>query len=123
MTAIPVAAQETISAVVIDGYPDPALWAKEFTNFFIPRVPLPPSHCDRNDVMKLEIKLLLLNPEAEKRQPRKVSNWVSETSVSSQRFSILQKSPSQGIAGSTPFVASDARAVAKSVDEIAVVIS
>lgn len=38
MTAIPVAAQETISAVVIDGYPDRALWVKEFTNFFIPEV-------------------------------------------------------------------------------------
>ncbi|MFT5064579.1 MAG: C4-dicarboxylate-binding protein DctP, partial [Reinekea sp.] len=38
MTALPVVAQETVSAVVIDGYPDRALWVKEFTNFFIPEV-------------------------------------------------------------------------------------
>ena len=38
MVAMPVAAQETINAVVIDGYPDRALWVKEFTNFFIPEV-------------------------------------------------------------------------------------
>ena len=36
--ALPVAAEETISAVVIDGYPDRALWVKEFSNFFIPEV-------------------------------------------------------------------------------------
>ena len=38
MAAMPVAAQQKISAVVIDGYPDRALWVKEFTNFFIPEV-------------------------------------------------------------------------------------
>ena len=36
--ALPAAAQETLSAVVIDGYPDRALWVKEFTDFFIPEV-------------------------------------------------------------------------------------
>ena len=38
MTALPAVAQETVSAVVIDGYPDRSLWVREFTNFFIPEV-------------------------------------------------------------------------------------
>ena len=38
MTAVPATAQETIKAVVIDGYPDRAMWVQEFTNFFIPEV-------------------------------------------------------------------------------------
>ena len=38
MTAMPAVAQETISAVVIDGYPDRSMWVKEFTDFFIPEV-------------------------------------------------------------------------------------
>ena len=38
MTALPVVAQQTVSAIVIDGYPDRSLWVKEFTNFFIPEV-------------------------------------------------------------------------------------
>ena len=38
MTAMPAIAQETISAVVIDGYPDRALWVQQFSNFFIPEV-------------------------------------------------------------------------------------
>lgn len=38
MAAAPAFAQETIKAVVIDGYPARALWVKEFTNFFIPEV-------------------------------------------------------------------------------------
>jgi C4-dicarboxylate-binding protein DctP len=36
--ALPAAAQKSVSAVVIDGYPARALWVKEFTNFFIPEV-------------------------------------------------------------------------------------
>lgn len=38
LMAFPAAAQENISAIVIDGYPDRALWVKEFSNFFIPEV-------------------------------------------------------------------------------------
>ncbi len=38
MTAVPAVAQEAVSAVVIDGYPDRSLWVREFTNFFIPEV-------------------------------------------------------------------------------------
>ncbi|MDE2790854.1 MAG: hypothetical protein OXI81_10580 [Paracoccaceae bacterium] len=34
----PAMAAETIKAVVIDGYPERALWVKEFSNFFIPEV-------------------------------------------------------------------------------------
>ena len=30
MTAVPAVAQETVSAVVIDGYPDRSLWVREF---------------------------------------------------------------------------------------------
>ena len=36
LMALPAIAQESVSAVVIDGYPARALWVKEFSNFFIP---------------------------------------------------------------------------------------
>ena len=38
LMALPAIAQESVSAVVIDGYPARALWVKEFSNFFIPEV-------------------------------------------------------------------------------------
>ena len=36
--AAPVHAAETINMIAIDGYPARAMWVKEFSGFFIPRV-------------------------------------------------------------------------------------
>ncbi len=115
-TAVPVAAQETINAVVIDGYPDRALWVKEFTNFFIPEV-------DKRLVEAGNYKMSWQeNYGGSIVKPKGVLEGIQlglgDIGIVTTIFH-SSKLPSQGISGSTPFVASDARAVAKAVDEIA----
>lgn len=114
--ALPVAAQETISAVVIDGYPDRALWVKEFTNFFIPEV-------DKRLAESGSYKMNWQeNYGGSIVKPKGVLEGVQlglgDIGIVTTIFH-SSKLPSQGISGSTPFVASDSRAVAKAVDEIA----
>ncbi len=116
MTAVPVMAQETVSAVVIDGYPDRALWVKEFTNYFIPEV-------DKRLAEAGEYKMSWQeNYGGSIVKPKGVLEGVQlglgDIGIVTTIFH-SSKLPSQGISGSTPFVASDARAVAKAVDEIA----
>ena len=116
LTAIPAAAQESLSAVVIDGYPDRALWVKEFTNFFIPEV-------DKRLATAGNFKMNWQeNYGGSIVKPRGVLEGVQlglgDIGIVTTIFH-SSKLPSQGISGSTPFVASDARAVAKAVDEIA----
>ncbi|WP_299625139.1 C4-dicarboxylate TRAP transporter substrate-binding protein [uncultured Tateyamaria sp.] len=114
--ALPAAAQQTVSAVVIDGYPDRALWVKEFTNFFIPEV-------DKRLAEAGEYKMSWQeNYGGSIVKPKGVLEGVQlglgDIGIVTTIFH-SSKLPSQGISGSTPFVASDARAVAKAVDEIA----
>ncbi|WP_299351553.1 C4-dicarboxylate TRAP transporter substrate-binding protein [uncultured Shimia sp.] len=116
MMALPAAAQETVSAVVIDGYPDRALWVKEFSNFFIPEV-------DRRLAESGAYKMNWQeNYGGSIVKPKGVLEGVQlglgDIGIVTTIFH-SSKLPSQGISGSTPFVASDARAVAKAVDEIA----
>jgi TRAP-type C4-dicarboxylate transport system substrate-binding protein len=116
MAALPASAQESISAVVIDGYPDRALWVKEFTNFFIPEV----------DKRLAEAGAYKMNWQENYGgsivKPKGVLEGVQlglgDIGIVTTIFH-SSKLPSQGISGSTPFVATDARAVAKAVDEIA----
>ena len=116
MTALPVAAQETVSAVVIDGYPDRALWVKEFSNFFIPQVDATLAEAGNYQMSWQE------NYGGSIVKPKGVLEGVQlglgDIGIVTTIFH-SSKLPSQGISGSTPFVASDARAVAKAVDEIA----
>lgn len=114
--AMPLAAEETISAVVIDGYPDRALWVKEFTNFFIPEV-------DKRLAEAGDYKMNWQeNYGGSIVKPKGVLEGIQlglgDIGIVTTIFH-SSKLPSQGISGSTPFVASDARAVAKAVDEIA----
>lgn len=114
--ALPAVAQESISAVVIDGYPDRALWVKEFSNFFIPEV-------DRRLAEAGAYKMNWQeNYGGSIVKPKGVLEGVQlglgDIGIVTTIFH-SSKLPSQGISGSTPFVASDARAVAKAVDEIA----
>ena len=114
--ALPVAAETTIYAVVIDGYPDRALWVKEFTNFFIPEV-------DKRLAAAGEYKMSWQeNYGGSIVKPKGVLEGVQlglgDIGIVTTIFH-SSKLPSQGISGSTPFVASDARAVAHAVDEIA----
>ena len=114
--AVPVMAQETINAVVIDGYPARALWVQEFTNFFIPEV-------DRRLAEAGNYKMNWQeNYGGSIVKPKGVLEGVQlglgDIGIVTTIFH-SSKLPSQGISGSTPFIASDARAVAKAVDEIA----
>jgi TRAP-type C4-dicarboxylate transport system substrate-binding protein len=114
--ALPAAAQQTVSAVVIDGYPDRALWVKEFTNFFIPAV-------DKRLAEAGEYKMSWQeNYGGSIVKPKGVLEGVQlglgDIGIVTTIFH-SSKLPSQGISGSTPFVATDARAVAQAVDEIA----
>lgn len=114
--AAPVAAEETVSAVVIDGYPDRALWVKEFTNFFIPEVDKRLAESGNYKMNWQE------NYGGSIVKPKGVLEGVQlglgDIGIVTTIFH-SSKLPSQGISGSTPFVTSDARAVAKAVDEIA----
>jgi len=114
--AMPLAAEETISAVVIDGYPDRALWVKEFTNFFIPEVDKRLAEAGNYKMSWQE------NYGGSIVKPKGVLEGIQlglgDIGIVTTIFH-SSKLPSQGISGSTPFVASDARAVAKAVDEIA----
>ncbi len=116
MTALPVAAQERISAVVIDGYPDRALWVKEFSNFFIPEVDKRLAETG-NYVMDWQE-----NYGGSIVKPRGVLEGIQlglgDIGIVTTIFH-SSKLPSQAISAVTPFVSSDARVIAQAVDEIA----
>lgn len=114
--ALPAIAQESIKAVVIDGYPARALWVKEFTEFFIPEV-------DRRLAESGKYKIdWQENYGGSIVKPKGVLEGIQlglgDIGIVTTIFH-SSKLPSQGLAGSTPFIASDARAVAKAIDEIA----
>lgn len=114
--AIPAFAQERISAVVIDGYPARALWVQEFTNFFIPEVDRRLAESGNYAMDWQE------NYGGSIVKPKGVLEGVQlglgDIGIVTTIFH-SSKLPSQAISAVTPFVASDARAVAKAVDEIA----
>lgn len=116
MTAVPVAAQETVSAVVIDGYPDRSMWIQEFTNFYIPEVDRRLAETGNYVMVWQE------NYGGSIVKPRGVLEGIQlglgDIGIVTTIFH-SSKLPSQGISAATPFVASDARAVAQAVDEIA----
>ncbi|WP_420862504.1 C4-dicarboxylate TRAP transporter substrate-binding protein [Algirhabdus cladophorae] len=115
-TALPAMAQERISAVVIDGYPARALWVKEFTNFFIPEVDKRLA-ANGNYVMDWQENYggSIVKPKG---VLEGVQLGLGDIGIVTTIFH-SSKLPSQGLASVTPFVATDARAVAKAVDEIA----
>lgn len=114
--AIPATAAETIKAVVIDGYPARALWVKEFTNFFIPEVDKRLAETG-NYAMDWQESYggTIVKPKG---VLEGVKLGLGDIGIVTTIFH-NSKLPSQAIAAVTPFVASDARAVAKAVDEIA----
>lgn len=116
MTAMPVVAQEKISAVVIDGYPDRSLWVREFSGFFIPEVDRRLAETG-NYVMDWQQNYggSIVKPGG---VLEGVQLGLGDIGIVTTIFH-SSKLPSQGLAAVTPFVASDARAVAKAIDEIA----
>ncbi|MEO1705811.1 MAG: C4-dicarboxylate TRAP transporter substrate-binding protein [Pseudomonadota bacterium] len=114
--AVPAAATETIKAVVIDGYPARALWVKEFTEFFIPEV-------DKRLAMSGNYEMdwqesyggSIVKPKG---VLEGVQLGLGDIGIVTTIFH-NSKLPSQALSAVTPFVAADARAVAKAIDEIA----
>jgi len=115
-TSAPVNAAETINMIAIDGYPDRSMWVKEFSAFFIPRV---------NEELEKSGNYSINWQESYGGaivKPRGVLEGIKlglgDIGIVTTIFhnSAL---PSQGISAVTPFIAADARAVAKAVDEIA----
>ena len=109
-------AAETIKAVVIDGYPARALWVKEFTNFFIPEVDKRLAE-NGNYVMEWQEAYggTIVKPKG---VLEGVQLGLGDIGIVTTIFH-SSKLPTQAISAVTPFVAPDARAVAKAVDEIA----
>lgn len=112
----PIHAQETINMIAIDGYPDRSMWVKEFSGMFIPRV---------NELLAVKGNYQINWQESYGGaivKPRGVLEGIKlglgDIGIVTTIFhnSAL---PSQGISAVTPFISSDARAVAKAVDEIA----
>ena len=116
LAAAPAFATETIKAVVIDGYPARALWVKEFTNFFIPEVD---KRLAETGNYKIEWQEsyggTIVKPKG---VLEGVKLGLGDIGIVTTIFH-NSKLPSQAISAATPFVAADARAVAKAVDEIA----
>ncbi len=114
--AAPAMSAETIKAVVIDGYPARALWVKEFTDFFIPEVD---KRLAETGNYKMEWQEsyggAIVKPKG---VLEGVSLGLGDIGIVTTIFH-SSKLPSQAISAVTPFVAPDARAVAKAVDEIA----
>ncbi len=116
VSATTATAADTIRMVAIDGYPARSMWVREFSDFFIPRV---------NEELAAAGNYEIQWQEAYGGQivkPRGVLEGVKlglgDIGIVTTIFhnSVL---PSQGISAVTPFISSDARVVAKAVDEIA----
>ncbi len=116
VAAAPAMAAETIKAVVIDGYPARALWVKEFTEFFIPEVD---KRLAESGNYKMEWQESyggsIVKPKG---VLEGVQLGLGDIGIVTTIFH-SSKLPTQAISAVTPFIAPDARAVAKAVDEIA----
>ena len=114
--SLPAMAAETIKAVVIDGYPARALWVKEFTNFFIPEVD---KRLAEGGNYRMEWQESyggsIVKPKG---VLEGIKLGLGDIGIVTTIFH-SSKLPSQAISAVTPFVAPDARAVARAVDEIA----
>lgn len=116
LTALPTMAAESIKAVVIDGYPARALWVKEFTEFFIPEVDKRLAATGNYEMDWQEsYGGSIVKPKG---VLEGIQLGLGDIGIVTTIFH-SSKLPSQAISAVTPFVASDARAVAKAVDEIA----
>ncbi|MFK7994514.1 MAG: C4-dicarboxylate TRAP transporter substrate-binding protein [Granulosicoccus sp.] len=109
-------ATESINMIAIDGYPERSMWVREFSGFFIPRV---------NEELEKTGNFEINWQEAYGGQIVKPRGVLEGIKLGLGDIGIVttifhnSKLPSQGISAVTPFIASDARVVAKAVDEIA----
>jgi len=113
---VSVFAAETIKAVVIDGYPAKAMWVKEFTGFFIPEVNKRLAEAG-NYKMDWQESYggSIVKPKG---VLEGIKLGLGDIGIVTTIFH-SSKLPSQALSAVTPFIAPDARVVAKAVDEIA----
>lgn len=116
ITANTAFATEVIKANVIDGYPARALWVKEFTGFFIPEVD---KRLAETGNFKMQWQESYGGSVV---KPKGVLEGIKlglgDIGIVTTVFH-SSKLPSQGLAAVTPFIAPDARIIAKAIDEIA----
>lgn len=113
---VPAKAAETIDMIAIDGYPDRSMWVKEFSGFFIPQVNEELAKTGNYEIRWQEgYGGTIVKPRG---VLEGIKLGLGDIGIVTTIFhnSAL---PSQGISAVTPFVAPDARVVAKAVDEIA----
>lgn len=116
VAALPAHSAETIKAVVIDGYPAKAMWVREFTNFFIPEVDKRLAESGNYEMDWQEsYGGTIVKPKG---VLEGIQLGLGDIGIVTTIFH-SSKLPSQALSAVTPFVAADARAVAKAVDEIA----
>lgn len=112
----PAYSAEKIKAVVIDGYPAKAMWVKEFSEFFIPEVDRRLAESGNYEMDWQEsYGGSIVKPKG---VLEGVKLGLGDIGIVTTIFH-NSKLPSQALSAVTPFVAADARAVAKAVDEIA----
>jgi len=112
----PASAAETIKATVIDGYPAKAMWVQEFSDFFIPEVDKRLAESGNFEMDWQEsYGGAIVKPKG---VLEGVELGLGDIGIVTTIFH-SSKLPSQALAAVTPFVAPDARAVARAVDEIA----
>ena len=116
LAAFSASAAEKIKAVAIDGYPAKAMWVKEFSGFFIPEVNKRLAETGNYEIEWQEsYGGSIVKPKG---VLEGIQLGLGDIGIVTTIFH-SSKLPSQAIAAVTPFIAPDARAVAKAVDEIA----
>ncbi len=112
----PALATETIRMVAIDGYPDRAMWVREFSGFFIPEVD---RRLAENGNYEIEWQEAyggsIVKPRGVLEGIRLGLGDIGIVTTIFHNSSL----PSQAISAVTPFISTDARVVARAVDEIA----
>jgi len=107
---------ETIKMIAIDGYPARAMWVKEFSEFFIPEVNKRLAETGNHEIEWQEAYGgTIVKPKG---VLEGIKLGLGDIGIVTTVFH-NSKLPSQAIAFVTPFISTDARIVAKAVDEIA----
>ncbi|MGI9420431.1 MAG: C4-dicarboxylate TRAP transporter substrate-binding protein [Geminicoccaceae bacterium] len=110
------AAADTIKLIAIDGYPARAMWVKEFSEFFIPEVNKRLAETGNHEIEWQEAYGgTIVKPKG---VLEGIELGLGDIGIVTTVFH-NSKLPSQAIAFVTPFISTDARVVAKAVDEIA----
>ncbi|ASJ76113.1 C4-dicarboxylate TRAP transporter substrate-binding protein [Granulosicoccus antarcticus] len=113
----PLMAAETIQAVVIDGYPAKAMWVQELSNFFIPEVDKRLAETGNYEMNWQEsYGGTIVKPKG---VLEGIELGLGDIGIVTTIFH-SSKLTSQALAAVTPFITTDARVVAKAIDEIAV---